>query len=797
MTLGKRAFFLIFPVVLAGYLLAALSVYFVQGHSVLALERARLSQQLDHMAALFRNEVNQSRGFLYSILEGNAVRLFVSEPDEAYRNNALGLRLQQSVRSLSDDPKKFISFAILNPDLTPGYYFENSDDPFAEIGAPQFELASRLTGGSQLRDWTFLHDAEARQLIVYSEFIDPVTFSRPLPSAKADALLVQVAIEPTQFLSMQRSLQHEYETEITFETAPQPQPPGGLSASVRMAPSLFATLTVPPSKGSGNMGQLKLLLLFGALVMSFISVGLMIVLIRRFITNPISILDRQVTAVMSGENDGIKETGAEGEIGRLTGNIKQLHDQSQRALKLVQQTSWTDTLTGISNRAHFNMLAADVIHQVTTQGGHCSLLFIDIDHFKFVNDKYGHEVGDDLLKTLALRIETAISVIAVRRQMAPAVFARLSGDEFAVLVQSKPGNGTIREMCAAILALFSNGFEVRGKYYPVTASIGVAICPTDATNLAELISNADAAMYQAKTNGKNRSSRFSRALQDKRDRIRHIQEELRLVDPDEQFHLVYMPIVNTGGKVIGCEALLRWVSPTLGNVTPDEFVPIAESTGLFTKIDWWVINRAMSEHHRLKQLFGPETVLAINISSAELHSKSISDYFSDCVARHGLDARTIEIELTETYAVKLGDQVHRNIETLRERGFRISIDDFGAGYTSVQQIIEYTADTIKLDRALVQNLANEGSLPALKAMIALCHAQNMAVVGEGVDTHEKLAMLTAAGCDHFQGYLISKPLILPDLTIWALKQTVKIASPADGHVPFPAHSLLSASSSSL
>lgn len=790
MTLGKRAFFLIFPVVLAGYLVAALSVYFVQAHSVLALERTRLSQQLDHMAALFRNEVSQSRSFLYSILEGNAVRLFVSEPDEAYRNNALGLRLQQSVRSLSDDPKKFISFAILNPDLTPGYYFENSDDPFAAIGAPQVALASRLIGGSQLRDWSFLHDAGARPLIVYSEFIDPVTFSRPLPSAKSDALLVQVAIEPAQFLSMQRALQHEYETAIRFETAPQPQPPDSLSAAVRLAPSLFATLTVPPSHGSGNMVQMKLLLVLGALVMSLLSVGLMIVLIRRFITNPIAALDRQVTAVMSGENDGIKETGAEGEIGRLTGNIKQLHDQSQRALKLVQQTSWTDTLTGISNRAHFNMLAADVVHQVAAQGGHCSLLFIDIDHFKFVNDKYGHEVGDDLLKMLALRIENAIGVIATRRALPPFVFARLSGDEFAVLVQSTPRDGTIREMCAAILALFSNGFEVRGKHYPVTASIGVAICPTDATNLAELISNADAAMYQAKTNGKNHSSRFSRALQDKRDRVRHIQEELRLVDPDEQFHLVYMPIVNTSGTVTGCEALLRWVSPTLGNVTPDEFVPIAESTGLFTKIDWWVINRAMSEHHRLKQLFGPKTVLAINISSAELHSKSISDYFSDCAARHGLDPQTIEIELTETYAVKLGDQLHRNIETLRERGFRISIDDFGAGYTSVQQVIEYTADTIKLDRALVQNLAHAESLPALKAMIALCHAQNMTVVGEGVDTGEKLAMLTAGGCDHFQGYLISKPLMLADLSIWALKQTARIAGSADGHVPFHGHSRL-------
>ncbi len=782
MTLGKRAFFLIFPVVLTGYLLAALSVYIAQSHSMLSLERARLSQQLDHIAALFRNDVSQSRSFLYSLLEGNAVRLFVSETEEDYRNNALGLRLQQSIRSLSDDPKKFISFAILNPDLTPGYYFENSDDPFAEIGEAQFALVRRLTGGSQLRDWTYLHGEQTRPLIVYSEFIDPVTFGRPLPSAKKSALLVQVALEPTQFLGMQRKLQDEYQTAIDFDTVARQSLPNELSASVRLAPSLFAALTVPPSHDAGNVERLKLLLGLGALAMSLVSVGLMIILIRRFITNPIAALDRQVTAVMTGKNDRITETDAAGEIGRLTGNIKQLHDQSQRALHLVQHTSWTDTLTGISNRGHFNTLAAKVVHKVTTQGGHGSLLFIDIDNFKFVNDKYGHEVGDELLKVLALRIERVVSEIIARRSLPPVVFARLSGDEFAVLVQSASGDGTIREMCACILALFSDGFEVRGKHYPVTASIGVAICPMDATNLAELISNADAAMYQAKTNGKNRSSRFSRALQDKRDRIRHIQEELRLVDPDEQFHLVYMPIVDTRGRVTGCEALLRWVSPTLGNITPDEFVPIAESTGQFTKIDWWVINRAMSDHQHLKALFGPETVLAINISSAELHSKSISDYFSDCLDRHGLDARTIEIELTETYAVKLGDHLHRNIETLREKGFRISIDDFGAGYTSVQQIIEYTADTIKLDRALVQNLANQETLPALKAMIALCHARKMAVVGEGIDTHEKLALLIAAGCDHFQGYLISKPLALPDLSIWALKQAAEIAGRYQDHV---------------
>jgi diguanylate cyclase (GGDEF)-like protein len=773
-TLGKRAFLLIFPVVLTGYLLAAVVVYLAESRSVRNLEQARLSQQLDHLGALYRNEVNQSRSFLYTILEGNAIRRFLSETDESYRNNALGLRLQQSVRSLSDDPKKFLSFSILKPDMSPTYYFENSDDPFAEIGDAQMTLAKRLTAGNQLRDWTFLQGT--RPLIIYSEFIDPTTFSRPLPSAKSSAILIQVAVEPTQFLATKRALEREYGVEAEFMPTSPSAWHDKLAAGVRLAPSLFLILDASSSHETASLGRFKLLLGFGALAMSFISVSLMAVLITRFITNPISALDRQVTAVMSGRKDGIIETGAAGEIGRLTANIKQLHDQSSRALRLVQTASWTDTLTGISNRGHFNSLAAAIVQDMVENGGHCSLLFIDIDNFKFVNDKYGHEVGDELLRKLAVRLRETVDATAERRSLPPAILARLSGDEFAVLIQSQPGDGTIREMCAGILSLFSGGFEVLGKRYPVTASIGVAICPTDAGNLAELISNADAAMYQAKTNGKNRSARFSRDLKDKRDRVRLIQDELRQVDPDEQFHLVYMPIVDGLGKVVGCEALLRWISPILGNVRPDEFVPIAESSGQFTKIDCWVIDRAMADHATLQQLFGTDTTLAINISSAELHSKTIVDHFDLCLKRHDVQPGAIEIELTETYAVTLGDQLHQNIEGLRDRGFRISIDDFGAGYTSVQQIIEYTADTIKLDRALVDNLAREEMLPALKAVIALCHAQDMQVIGEGVDTEEKMTILSAAGCDHYQGYLISKPLTLEDLAIWSLKRTVEMAA---------------------
>ncbi|GAA4181909.1 putative bifunctional diguanylate cyclase/phosphodiesterase [Shinella granuli] len=777
MTLGKRALSLIFPVVLAGYVLAASLIYYVQSSSILALERARLWQQMGLLTAVFQNEVTQNRSFIYSLVEGGAVRLFVNEPDAAYRNTALGVRLQQSITSLSDDRKRFISVAIIRPPLTVDYYFEDSDDPFAEITPQQIRHARHVIESPRLSSWTYLNAAGIEPLIVHSEFIDPLTFNRPVASAKSGAILVQTAVRPKLFLDMKRALEKEYGTAIEIGQH-QLLAQGGLSATATLSPSLFARLTPDPAFIENRLWTLKSLLALGAIALSLCTIILVLGLVRRYITNPIARLDRQLTDVMTGNRSALPEMNEIGEIGRLSANVKRLHDQSMQSFDLVQNASWTDTLTGISNREYFNIRSTQILEEAEAEDIGCTLLFIDVDNFKFVNDKHGHKIGDELLKTLADRISAIVARVVSERGLPDGLFARLSGDEFAIMLRCQPGSGTITEISENILALFAEGFEVLDKAYPVTASIGIAVYPEDARTLAELVANADAAMYQAKSQGKNGSARYSRSLHEKRNRQRRIEEELRVLDPDREFHLVYMPIVDGHGKVTGCEALLRWTSPVLGRVTPDEFIPIAETTGLFSKIDWWVIDRAMAEYGQIRKLFGPETILCINISSAELYTKSISDHFCDSADRHGIDARMIEIELTETFAVKLGEQSRRNIEILRARGFRISIDDFGAGYTSVQQIIEYPAETIKLDRELVESLTRSAALPTLRALVALCHAQDMSVIAEGVDTTEKMALLAAAGCDLYQGYLISRPLSLEEIGIWAMQRLVEKAREA-------------------
>ncbi|HVH48641.1 MAG TPA: diguanylate cyclase, partial [Sphingomicrobium sp.] len=565
MTLGKRALSLIFPVVLAGYVLAASLIYYFQSSAILGLERARLWQQMGLLTAVFQNDVTQNRSFIYSLVEGGAVRLFVNEPDAAYRNTALGVRLQQSITSLSDDRKRFISVAIIRPPLTVDYYFEDSDDPFAEITQQQLDHARQMVDSPRLSSWAFLDAPGIEPLIVHSEFIDPLTFNRPVASAKRGAILVQTAVRPKAFLDMKRALEKEYGATIEIGQH-QFLAQGALSATASLSPSLFARLTPDAAFLENRLSTLKSLLALGAVALSLCTIALVLGLVRRYITNPIARLDRQLTDVMTGSRSALPEMNEIGEIGRLSANVKRLHDSSIQSFDLVQNASWTDTLTGISNREYFNIRSTQILEEAEAEDIGCTLLFIDVDNFKFVNDKHGHKIGDELLKTLADRISTIVDRIVSERGLSNGLFARLSGDEFAIMLRCQPGGGTITEISTAILALFAEGFEVLDKAYPVTASIGIAVYPEDAATLPELVAHADAAMYQAKSQGKNGSARYSRSLHEKRNRQTRIEEELRLLEPDNEFHLVYMPIVDGHGKVMGCEALLRWNSPVLGRV---------------------------------------------------------------------------------------------------------------------------------------------------------------------------------------------------------------------------------------
>ncbi|MCM2607204.1 EAL domain-containing protein [Rossellomorea marisflavi] len=421
------------------------------------------------------------------------------------------------------------------------------------------------------------------------------------------------------------------------------------------------------------------------------------------------------------------------------------------------------------------MLANAMYEQCQHGERRLALLFIDLDNFKQVNDQHGHDAGDALLRIFAQRAQGVLERHRLQHPRTETAFARLSGDEFAILLLTDNEDAGLNELCEALLSLCRGGFRLEDRLYPVSLSIGTARYPDDADSISQLLTRADSAMYQAKAEGKNTVVAFNGELEQRNERIRLIEDQLRTLDGDDQLRtldgddqlrLVYMPALDRDGTVVSCEVLLRWHSPTLGTVSPGEFIPIAERAGLFPKIDSWVIDHALAEYPALVRLFGEHVILAINVSSAQLVDDRICRYLIERTTHYGIEPGRVEIELTETYAAELSKDTMAVVTALRQAGFRVAIDDFGVGYTSFQQLLHYPADTIKLDMVIVDSLTRPAMQQSLAALIAFCHAQGKRVNAEGVDNLHKQTALLEAGCDLFQGYLLSPPRSLAALEDW-------------------------------
>lgn len=760
MTLSRRALLIILPVILLSNILVALSVYWIERQNIEQAETARLSNQIERLKQLFDRDLEFTRNLVFLMQRGDAIRSFVRETDEDFRATAIGVKVQDGVEFFSKNANLFVSFAILRNDLTVDYYFEKSDDPFASINPAQVAAADRLMRGSDLSADEFVF--EGAPLLIHSELVAPTTLSRPLATQKESALIIQSAVRPRDFVKLRAELEREYGAPATM--APKiPLKPGVFTAVSTLLPDLKVGLTLTDAYMAARVQSLKITLAARCLVLTLLSVGLLLYLIRRTVTGPISTLDRQVTDVLSGRRQNLDRMKGSGEIEHLAVNIKTLHDRVLATLDEVQAASWTDALTGISNRLHFSVVGEQMLGAAEEAKAGLSLLFIDLDNFKFVNDTFGHAVGDALLKRFTMICRATLDQTAHTNLQRPPLFARLSGDEFAILLWETAEDDTALDVASRIVEAVEAGITAGDDTYPVTASIGIGGFPADARTFTQLVVCADKAMYHAKMRGKNGVTRYLRELADNDERVEQIKLEMQKLNPDDEFSLVYMPIVSRQGLVEKCEALLRWNSPVLGAVSPGEFIPIAESNALFSKIDRWVLHKAVGDLAALRQIFGDQMMLSVNISTAELSSSAIVRDSVEALQHHGVPSSAVEIELTETFAARIPDKARLVVEGLKAAGFKISLDDFGSGYTSLKQILEFPLDTVKLDRELVMQMREPRGLQTLTAIIDMCHAQNCLVVAEGVEDSATQAALALAGCDLFQGFGIHRPASLAEL----------------------------------
>jgi diguanylate cyclase (GGDEF)-like protein/PAS domain S-box-containing protein len=426
-------------------------------------------------------------------------------------------------------------------------------------------------------------------------------------------------------------------------------------------------------------------------------------------------------------------------------NVVQDVTERKRAEAQIEHLAHHDPLTDLPNRAAFNACIEATIERAAAAGESFAVLCIDLDRFKEVNDVFGHGAGDGLLCEVAKRLQAA---------SAGAFVARLGGDEFTIICAEGAQPSSAEALAERVLHVLDGDIAIAGQTLRAGMSIGVAVYPTDGADTLVLLANADAALYRAKSEGRG-SIRFFESNMDKRLRERRaLQHDLRSAASRGEFALFYQPQASIDGEITGFEALVRWNHPLRGTVSPGEFIPLAEESGLIISLGEWILREACREAASWRKPLR----IAINFSPIQFRHGDLPALVHSVLLETGLAADRLEIEITE--GVLIGDfsralSILRRLKTL---GVRIAMDDFGTGYSSLSYLQAFPFDKIKIDRAFVANLdRNPQSAAIIRAVIGLGRGLDLPVVAEGVETKEQLAFLKREDCNEVQGYLIGRP----------------------------------------
>lgn len=436
---------------------------------------------------------------------------------------------------------------------------------------------------------------------------------------------------------------------------------------------------------------------------------------------------------------------------RLDARTAALADSLTLANEELTQLALHDTLTGLPNR----ILLADRISQamakVAEQGGCFSLMFIDLDGFKPVNDAFGHHVGDRLLREVALRLREQL-----RSQD---TLARIGGDEFVLLVRLT-GPDDAPQVATRQVSLLAKSFRVDEHDLQISASIGIALYPGNGQSAEELLMNADAAMYHAKGGGKNGYSFFDVSMNTNARKQLQLLQDLRQALEHNQFRLHYQPKFDaSNGKPVGAEALLRWEHPQQGLLQPDDFIELAEKTGLIIPIGEWVLNEACRQMRIWFDQGYSHWRIAVNLSALQFCYSGLVDSVVSALERNQLPANSLTLEITETTAMSDADASMTVLQKLSHMGVDLSIDDFGTGYSSLMYLKRLPANELKIDRGFVRDLEHDSEDAAIvSAIVALGQALGLRIVAEGVETDTQQSFLTTLGCDSLQGFLLGQPL---------------------------------------
>jgi diguanylate cyclase (GGDEF)-like protein/PAS domain S-box-containing protein len=440
--------------------------------------------------------------------------------------------------------------------------------------------------------------------------------------------------------------------------------------------------------------------------------------------------------------------------GKATGAVIVFRDVSIARAMAAEMTysAQHDFLTGLPNRMLLNDRVSQAIVLAPRHSNKVAILFLDLDGFKHINDSLGHPIGDKLLQSIAKRLVDCVrSSDTVSRQ---------GGDEFVVLLSEVHRSEDAAISALRILQAVAEAHPIDQHDLHVTASIGVSVYPDDGQDAETLIKNADTAMYQAKENGRQSYQFFKPAMNVRAVERQSIEENLRRALERQEFALHYQPKINLRtGEISGAEALLRWMHPVRGPVSPAQFIPVAEDCGLILPIGQWVLREACKQARAWADAGLPLATMAVNISSMEFREDNFIESVFTTLSETGLDPKSLELELTESVLMKRAESAASILETLRARGVHIAVDDFGTGYSSLSYLRKFPIDALKIDQSFVRQITSApDDTTIVTAVISMGRSLKLRVVAEGVETQEELAFLQARLCDEAQGYYFSHPV---------------------------------------